>query len=199
MQEDCHLRSRDKVDKFDLATDDANIDFNISGIPDEAVKRSQNFHILQLIRRITSHPQQDAVQNDLEQQQSFNAFSHGSKVAIMDAGNIEICEIVNVEPKWQCKVCLHHCSTGVIYCVCGRLMTKDSAENRKYISATLDTFSIPNFYIRKNRPHGHRYGKSQGCKVYFTANQLAKKFRKKEVRQHPRQIHPRQNFQEVND
>ena len=58
-------------------------------------------------------------------------------------------------------------------------MTKDSAENRKYISAILDTFSIPNFYIRKNRPHGHRYGKSQGCKEYFTANQLAKKCCKK--------------------
>ena len=57
-------------------------------------------------------------------------------------------------------------------------MTKDSAENRKYISAILDTFSIPNFYIRKNRPRGHRYGKSQGCKEYFTANQLARKCRK---------------------
>ena len=26
VQEDCHLRSRDKADKFDLATDDGNID-----------------------------------------------------------------------------------------------------------------------------------------------------------------------------
>ena len=149
VQEDCHLKSRDKVDKFDLATDDGNIDFNVSGIPEEAVKRSENFNILQRIRRITRHPQQEAVQNDLEQQQSFNAFSDESKVAIMDAGNIEICEIVNVEPKWQCKVCLKHCSTGIIYCTCGHLMTKDSAENRKYITAVLDTFSIPNFYIRK--------------------------------------------------
>ena len=177
--EDCHLKSRDKADKFDLATDDGNIDFNISGIPDEAVKRSQNINILELIRRITSHPQQEAVQNNLEQQQSFNAFSNESKVAIMDAGIIEISENVNVEPKWQCKVCLNHCSTGVIYCVCGRLMIKDSAENRRYISAVLDTFSIPNFYIRKNRPHGHRYGKAPGCKDYFTAKQLAKKCRKK--------------------
>ena len=84
-----------------------------------------------------------------------------------------------MEPKWQCKVCLKHCSTGVIYCTCAHLMTKDSAENRKYISAILDTFSIPNFYIRKNRPHGHRYGKAPGCKDYFTSNQLAKKCRKK--------------------
>ena len=178
VQEDCHLKSRDKADKFDLATDNGYIDFNVSGIPEEAVKRSQNSNILDLIRRITSLPQQEAVQNDLDKQQSFNAFSAESKKAIMDAGNIEISEIVNAEPKWQCKVCLNHCSTGVIYCVCRRLMTKDSAENRKYISAILDTFSIPNFYIRKNRPHGHRYGKSQGCKEYFTANQLAKKCRK---------------------
>ena len=32
VQEDCHLKSRDKADKFDLATDDGNIDFNISDI-----------------------------------------------------------------------------------------------------------------------------------------------------------------------
>ena len=100
--------------------------------------------------------------------------------AIMEAGNIEISEIVNAEPKWQCKSCLNHCNPGVIYCVCGRLMTTDSAENRKYISSILDSFSIPNFNIRKDRPRGHRYGKSQGCKEYFTANQLAKKCRKKE-------------------
>ena len=179
VQENYHLKSRDNVDKFDLATDDANVDFNISGIPEEAVKRSENFNILQLIRRITRHPQQEAVQNDLDKEQSFNAFSDESKSAIMDAGNIEISEIVNAEPKWQCKFCLNHCNPGVIYCVCGRLMTKDSAENRKYISAILDTFSIPRFYIRKNRPRGHRYGKSQGCKEYHTAHQLAKKCRKK--------------------
>ena len=68
VHEDCHLKSRDKEDKFNLATDDGNIDFNISGILDEAVKRSQNFNILDLIRRTTRHPQQQAVQNDLDKQ-----------------------------------------------------------------------------------------------------------------------------------
>ena len=97
----------------------------------------------------------------------------------MAAGNTELCVIINVEPKLQCKACLKHCNAGIVYCTCGHLMTNDSAENRKYTSAVLDTFSVPNFYIRKNRPHGHRYGKSQGCKEYFTANQLAKKCRKK--------------------
>ena len=165
---------------LDLATDDANVDFSVSGIPEEAVKRSENFNILQLIRRITRHPQKQAVQNDLDKEQSFNAFSDESKQAIKEAGNIEISEIVNAEPKWQCKSCLNHCNPGVIYCVCGRLMTTDSAENRKYISSTLDSFSIPSFYIRKDRPRGHRYGKAPGCKEYHTANQLAKKCRKRE-------------------
>ena len=41
VQENYHLKSRDNVDKFDLATDDANVDFSVSGIPDEAVKRSK--------------------------------------------------------------------------------------------------------------------------------------------------------------
>ena len=179
VQEDCHLKHRDKEDKFDLATDEGNIDFNIFGISDEAVKCSETFNILQFFWRITRHPQQQAVQDDLDKQQSFNAFSDESKAAIMEAGNIEISEIVNADPKWQWKFCLNHCNTGVIYCECGRLMTKDSVENRQYVSGILDTFSIPNFYIRKNRPRGHRYGKSQGCKEYHTAHQLAKKCRKK--------------------
>ena len=179
VQENHHLERRDTVDKFDLATDDTNIDFSVSGIPEETMKRSETLNILQLIRRITRHPQKQAVQNDLDQKQSFNAFSAESKKAIKESGNIEISEIVNTEPKWQCKFCLNHCNPGVIYCVCGRLMTTDSAENRKYMSSTLDSFSIANFYIRKDRPRGHRYGKAPGCKKYHTAHQLAKKCRKK--------------------
>ena len=66
-----------------------------------------------------------------------------------------------------------------MYCTCGHPMKDDSAENKKYISSVLDLFSIPNFYIRKGRPHGHRYGKALGCKEYHTANQLQKKCRKK--------------------
>ena len=83
VQEDYHLKHRDKEDKLDLATDEGNIVFNISGISDEAVKCSETFNILQLIRRITRHPQQQAVQDDLDKQHSFNVFSDESKAAIM--------------------------------------------------------------------------------------------------------------------
>ena len=43
-------------------------------------------------------------------------------------------------------------------------MEDDATENKKHISSVLDLFSIPNFYIRKGRPHSHRYGKKEGCK-----------------------------------
>ena len=104
------------------------------------VKRSQSISVHNLIQQIESHPQKETIQNDLEQHQPFNPFSAESKVAIMAAGNTELCEIINVEPKLQCKACLKHCSAGIIYCTCGHLMSDDSAENKKYISAVLDTF-----------------------------------------------------------
>ena len=44
-------------------------------------------------------------------------------------------------------------------CVCGHAMKDDTTENKKFILFVLDLFSIPNFHMRKGRPHGHRYGK----------------------------------------
>ena len=100
----------------------------------------------------------------------------------MEAGNIEISEIVNVEPKWQCKFCLNHCDPGVIYCVCGRLTTKDSTENRTSSTHSRNSTS-------ERTDHVVRYGTAQGCKEYHAANQLAKKCRKKEYdRIHDRNI-----------
>ena len=110
VQEDGHLKNRDDADKFNLAMDDENIDFNISGVPNAMVKRSQSIIIHNLIQQIENHPQREAIQNDLEQHRPFNPFNDESKFAIMAAGNTELCEIINVEPKLQCKVCLKHCA-----------------------------------------------------------------------------------------
>ena len=79
VQEDGHLKNRDDADKFNLAMDDENIDFNISGIPDATVKRSQSISVHDLIQKIESHPQKEAIQNDLKQHRPFNPFSDESK------------------------------------------------------------------------------------------------------------------------
>ena len=43
----------------------------------------------------------------------------------------------------------------------------------------MDLLSIPDYYIKKGRSHGHRYGKKPGNKEYYIAHQLKKKCKKK--------------------
>ena len=163
------------ANKFNLATDEENIDFNIPGVPNSMVKRSHGVNVHNLIQKIESYPQRQALQSDLQQHRAFNPFSKESQDAIKAAGNTELCDIVDVEPKAQCRACLTYWDVGIVYCTCGHFLRDDTTENKKYIKSVLDLFSVPNFYIRKGRPHGHRYGKKEGCKEYHTANQLQKK------------------------
>ena len=173
------------ANKFNLAIDEENIDF-ISGVPNAMVKRSHGINVHNLIQQIENHPQRQALQSDLQQHRAFNLFSKESKIAITAAGNTELREIVDVEPKSQCRACLTYWDVGIVYCTCGHFLRDDTTENKKYSSSVLDLFAIPNFYIRKGRPHGHRYGK-KGCKEFHTTKQLQKRCRKK----HNENIHDR--------
>ena len=173
------IASSNADNKFNLATDEENIDFNIPGVPNSIVKRSHGVNVHNMIQKIENHPQRQALQSDLQQHRAFNPFSKESQDVIKASGNTELCEIVDVEPKAQCKACLAYWDVGIVYCTCGHFLRDDTTENKKYIKSVLDLFSIPNFYIRKGRPHGHRYGKKEGDKEYHTANQLKKKCRKR--------------------
>ena len=173
------IASCDADNEFNRASDEENIDFNIPGVPHSAVERSQGVNVQNLIQKIENHPQRQALQSDLQQHRQFNPFSEESKDAIQAAGNTELCEIVDVEPKAQCRACLTYWDVGIVYCTCGHFLRDDTTENKKYIKSVLDLFSIPNFYIRKGRPHGHRYGK-KGCKESHTAKQLQKKCKKRQ-------------------
>ena len=70
VQEVGSLKNRDNTssnaNKFNLAMDDENIDFNISGVPNAMVKRSQSISAHNLIQKIESHPQKEAIENDLQ-------------------------------------------------------------------------------------------------------------------------------------
>ena len=149
-----------------------------SGVPNAMVKRSHGINVHNLIQQIENHPQRKALQSDLQQHRAFNTFSEESKDAIKASGNTELCEIVDVEPKSQCRACLTYWNVGIVYCTFGHLLEDDTTENKKYISSVLDFFSIPNFYIRKGRPHGHRYGKKEGCREFHTAKHLQMRCRK---------------------
>ena len=183
---DIVITASSNANKFNFAIDEENIDFNISGVPNAMVKRSHGSNVQNLIQQIENHPHRQALQSDLQQHRAFNPFSKASKDAIMAVGNTELCEIVDVEPKSQCRACLTYWDAGIVYCTCGHFLRDDTTENKKYISSVLDLFAIPKFYIRKGRPHGHRYGR-KAAKNSTRQKQLQRRCRKK----HYENIHDR--------
>ena len=100
--------------EFNRETDEEIIDFNTPGVPNSMVKRSHGVNVQNLIQKIENHPQRQALQSDLQQHRQFNPFSKESKDAIMAVGNTELCEIINVEPKSDCRACLTHWSAGIV-------------------------------------------------------------------------------------
>ena len=81
--------------------------------------------------------------------------------------------------KGKCKICLSYWDAGIVYCTCGHFLRDGTEENKKFVKCTLDLLSIPNYYIKKGRLHGHRYGKKPGDHEYFIANSLKKKCNKR--------------------
>ena len=98
---------------------------------------------------------------------------------IQDVDNIELCELLETEPKTQCTVCLSYWNFGILYCTCGHFLHKERGANQQLTNYTMDLLSVLEYVIKKGRPHGHRYDKKLGDKEYHTANQLKKRCKKK--------------------
>ena len=116
--------------------------------------------------------------------ETYNRVNHlipsvkNQKQMIHVVGNIELCELLDMEPKTQCKVCLSHWDIGIVHCTCWHFLRKGTEENKKFVQYTMDLLSFPNFYVKKGRPHGHRYGKKPGDREYYIANSLKIKCKK---------------------
>ena len=165
--------------EFNHAINEEDIDFNIPGVPHSTVKQLLCASVRDLIQKIENHPNRHALQRDPQQSQSFNPFSTESKQMIHEVGNIELCELLGMEPKAQCTVCLSYWDAGIVYCTCGHFLRNGTEENKKFVQHTIDLLSIPNYYIKKGRRHEHRYGKKPGDHEYFIANSLQNKCKKK--------------------
>ena len=140
------------------------MDFRVPGLPHSVVKHAQSTSVRESIQKIENHPNRHALQQDLRQNQSFNPFSPESKQMIRDVGNIELCELLETESKTQCKACLSYRNIGIVHCTCGHFLRQGREENQQFIKYTMDLLSIPEYVIKKGRPHGHRYGKKPGDK-----------------------------------
>ena len=119
------------------------MDFRIPGLPHSTAKQLQSANVRELIQKIENHPNRHALQQDLLQNQSFNPLSPESKQMIHAVGNIELCELLEMESKTQCQVCLSYWDIGIVYCTCGHFLRKGSQENQKFVKYTMDLLSIP--------------------------------------------------------
>ena len=93
----------DDLNHEKIMVNEADMDFRFPGLPHSVVKHAQSTSVREFIQKIENHPDRHALQQDLQQNQSFNPFSPESKQMIRDVGNIEFCELLETEPKTQCK------------------------------------------------------------------------------------------------
>ena len=77
------------------------MDLKIPGLPHSIVKQAHSASVRELIQKIENHRNRHALHRDLRQSQSFNPFSPESKRMIHEVGNIELCELLDTEPKTQ--------------------------------------------------------------------------------------------------
>ena len=162
-----------------IMVNEADMDFRIPGLPHSVVKYAQSTSVRELIHKIENHPDRHALQQDLRLNQ-FNPFSPESKQMVQDVGNIQLCELLETETKTQCTVCLSYWNIGILFCTCGHFLHKERGSNQEFINYTMDLLSVPEYVIKKGRPHGHRYGRKPGDKEYYTAYRLKKKCKKKD-------------------
>ena len=161
------------------------MDFKIAGLPHSIVKHAQSASVRELIQKIENHPNRHALQQDLQQNQSFDPFSPESKQMIHEVGNIELCELLETEPKTKCKVCLSYWDIGIVYCTCGHFLREGREENQKFIKYTMDLLCISDYVTKKGRPHGHRYGKKPGDKEYLHRQPTEEEVQEEELPGYP--------------
>ena len=82
-----------------IMVNEADMDFRIPGLPHSVVKHAQSTSVRDLIQKIENHPDRHALQQDRRQNQAYNPFSPESKKMIQDVANIELCELLETEPK----------------------------------------------------------------------------------------------------
>ena len=163
---------------------EVNIDFRIPGLPHSVVKQAENSRVRELVKKIENHPHRHALQRDLQQNEAYNPFNTTTEQMIQDVGNVELFGLFETDPETQCKDCLSYWSEGIVYCTCGHLL-KEIVANGGFIEHTLDLLSIPEYVIKKGRPHGHRYGKTPEKKEYHLAHNLKKRCIKRKIHRDP--------------
>ena len=139
---------------------EVDIVFRISGLPHSVVKQAENSRVRELVMEIENHLHRQDLQADLQQKNAYNPFCEKSKKTTKDMSNVELFELCETNLKVQCKECLLFWNQGIVYCTCGHLL-KESEASRGILQWTLNLLSVQDYVMKKERPHGHRFGKTK--------------------------------------
>ena len=64
---------------------------------------------------------------------------------------------------------------GIVYCTCGHFL-RENKSSRHHHRWQLDILSIPNYVIKKVRPHGNRHGKTEATQKLIGLKQNASRW-----------------------
>ena len=153
------------------------------------MKQAENSRVRELVKKIESHPHRQDLQADL-QSNADNPFSEKSKKMIRDMGNVKLFELCETIPEVQCSECLLYWNQGIVYCTCGHLL-RENKSSRHLHRWQLGILSIPNYVIKKGRPHGNRYGKIEAQREHFIAHNARNRCIKKGLSRNSRSLSER--------
>ena len=151
----------DNLSHEQTMVNEANMDFRIPGLPHSVVKQAQSTSVRELIQKIENHPDRHALQQDLRQNQAKKTFSPESKKMIQEVGNIELFELLDTDPKTQCKACLSYWSESIVYLHMRHFLQKETEVNRKFVKYTMDFLYSQSMSSRREDLMATVMGKSQ--------------------------------------
>ena len=82
---------------------EVNMNFRIPGLPHSVVKQAESSRVRELVKKIEHHPDRHALQQDLQQNKTYNPFSAKLKQMIQDVGNVELFELFETHPRRSAK------------------------------------------------------------------------------------------------
>ena len=94
-------------------------------------------------------------------------------------GNVDLFELCETILKVQCKEWLLYWNQGIVYCSCGHLL-RENQSSRGFLRWQLDLLSVPNYVIKKVRPHGNPRGKTEKQRKQLIAHNFTKRCVKKD-------------------
>ena len=145
------------------------------------MKHAQSTSVRELIQKIENHPDRHALQQDLRQNQAFHPFSPELKKMIQEVGNIGLFELLETDPKTQCTACLSYWNVALTIAHAGISCRKKQRPIEVSLNIRWTFFSLPEYVIKKGRPHGHRYGKKARRQRMLSGQPLKEEMQKEKV------------------